>query len=41
MKNCAIRKDGCCDFKCKYLDDSAECEPVGGECIRDLCDNWE
>lgn len=41
MKNCAIRKDCHCDFECKYLDDSGECEPMGGECIGDLCDSWE
>ena len=41
MKNCAIRKDCYCDFECKYLDDSGECEPMDGECIGDLCDSWE
>lgn len=25
-----------CDFVCKYLDDSGECEAVGTECIGDM-----
>ncbi len=30
-----------CDFDCKYLDDSGECEAVGTECIGDMCECWE
>ncbi|MEI1255999.1 hypothetical protein V8Q34_14770 [Blautia sp. JLR.GB0024] len=29
----------CGEFKCVYLVDG-ECEPVGGSCITDLCENW-
>lgn len=30
-----------CVFECKYLDDSGECEPMGSECIGDMCENWK
>lgn len=26
-------------FMCVYLEDE-ECEPIGGECIGDMCENW-
>lgn len=29
----------CNSFECIYMD-SGECEPMGGECIGDLCENW-
>lgn len=31
-----------CDFECNYWDPEAEeCEPIGGECIGDMCEYWE
>lgn len=30
-----------CDFDCKYIDDSGECETVGTECIGDMCECWK
>lgn len=29
----------CNKFMCVYLE-NRECEPVGGECIGDMCENW-
>lgn len=29
-----------CDFDCKYIDDSGECETAGTECIGDMCESW-
>lgn len=29
----------CNNFECVYLD-NGECEPMGGECIGNLCENW-
>lgn len=30
-----------CDFECKYLDDSGECEPMQSGCIGNVCENWK
>ena len=31
-----------CRFECKYWDPEVEeCEPIGGECIGDMCECWE
>lgn len=30
-----------CMFKCEYLDETGECEPIQGECIGDMCENWK
>lgn len=32
---------GCDRFECQYLDESGECEPMAGECIGDMCENWK
>lgn len=29
----------CDKFMCVYLEDE-ECEPIRGECIGDMCENW-
>lgn len=28
-------------FQCVYLDENAECEAMGSECIGDMCENWK